>query len=217
MISSASKEHPSQSDSPIPFPKPSLRPPTNPSNILLFCGSFSPITFMHLRLLSLARHHFSRTHRPVHISIISPCSCSYPKPSLLPAHHRLAMVQLALHSHPIPHTVLDPWEAMSPSAVPTWRVAARLKELLGPNASIWLVCGADLMSGMADPSRWPPENVRRLLEHVRIVCLPRGGLNSLPKFDAPPSSIEEMQGVSWELSSTQLRCVLNWQRIRCRY
>jgi nicotinamide mononucleotide adenylyltransferase len=67
--------------------------------VLLLCGSFSPITNFHLRMLELARDFLQRTTRfRVVRGIISPVHDAYGKKGLVGAHHRLAMCRLATQS-----------------------------------------------------------------------------------------------------------------------
>jgi nicotinamide mononucleotide adenylyltransferase len=66
---------------------------------LVACGSYNPITNMHLRLFELARDQLNCTDKyRVVAGIISPVSDYYPKKDLVSAEHRCAMVQLALQS-----------------------------------------------------------------------------------------------------------------------
>jgi hypothetical protein len=64
--------------------------------VLLLCGSFSPITNLHLRMLELARDCLQRHSRfSVVRGIISPVHDAYGKKGLVGGHHRLAMCRLA--------------------------------------------------------------------------------------------------------------------------
>merc|ERR1712038_2063257 len=83
--------------------------------VLLCCGSFNPITNMHLRMFEIARDSLHKTGRYKVIGgIISPVSDGYGKKELLPAKHRCAMVEHALQSND--WIRLDSWE----SEQPTW-------------------------------------------------------------------------------------------------
>ncbi|XP_061492736.1 nicotinamide/nicotinic acid mononucleotide adenylyltransferase 3 isoform X4 [Rhineura floridana] len=66
---------------------------------LLACGSFNPITNMHMRLFEVARDHLHQTGKYRVIGgIISPVSDDYGKQGLVEARHRIAMAQLALET-----------------------------------------------------------------------------------------------------------------------
>ncbi|XP_059519777.1 nicotinamide/nicotinic acid mononucleotide adenylyltransferase 3 isoform X5 [Myotis daubentonii] len=78
--------------------------------VLLACGSFNPITNMHLRLFEVARDHLHQTGTYQVIGgIISPVSDNYRKKDLAAAHHRVAMVRLALQTSD--WIRVDPWES----------------------------------------------------------------------------------------------------------
>nr|XP_055177224.1 nicotinamide/nicotinic acid mononucleotide adenylyltransferase 3 isoform X4 [Nyctereutes procyonoides] len=78
--------------------------------VLLACGSFNPITNMHLRLFEVARDHLHQTGLYQVIGgIISPVNDNYRKKDLVAAHHRVAMARLALQTSD--WVRVDPWES----------------------------------------------------------------------------------------------------------
>nr|XP_048308535.1 nicotinamide/nicotinic acid mononucleotide adenylyltransferase 3-like isoform X4 [Myodes glareolus] len=78
--------------------------------VLLACGSFNPITHMHLRLFEVARDHLHQTGMyQVVEGIISPVNDSYGKKDLVASHHRVAMARLALQTSD--WIRVDPWES----------------------------------------------------------------------------------------------------------
>uniref|UniRef100_A0A8D1A583 Nicotinamide nucleotide adenylyltransferase 3 n=1 Tax=Sus scrofa TaxID=9823 RepID=A0A8D1A583_PIG len=78
--------------------------------VLLACGSFNPITNMHLRLFEVARDHLHQTGRyQVVGGIISPVNDNYGKKDLVAARHRVAMARLALQTSD--WIRVDPWES----------------------------------------------------------------------------------------------------------
>lgn len=78
--------------------------------ILLACGSFNPITNMHLRMFELARDALHKSGRyQVVGGIISPVSDAYSKKDLASAKHRCAMIRLALKTSD--WIRLEPWES----------------------------------------------------------------------------------------------------------
>ncbi|XP_042854927.1 nicotinamide/nicotinic acid mononucleotide adenylyltransferase 3 isoform X3 [Panthera tigris] len=78
--------------------------------VLLACGSFNPITNMHLRLFEVARDHLHQTGMYKVIGgIISPVNDNYRKKDLVAAHHRVAMARLALQTSD--WIRVDPWES----------------------------------------------------------------------------------------------------------
>ncbi|XP_078245349.1 nicotinamide/nicotinic acid mononucleotide adenylyltransferase 3 isoform X4 [Pogona vitticeps] len=77
---------------------------------LLACGSFNPITNMHLRLFELARDHLHQTGKyQVVGGIISPVNDNYGKQGLVTAKHRIAMARLAVETSE--WIRVDPWES----------------------------------------------------------------------------------------------------------
>ncbi|XP_055425506.1 uncharacterized protein LOC129644121 isoform X1 [Bubalus kerabau] len=78
--------------------------------VLLACGSFNPITNMHLRLFEVARDHLHQTGRYQVIGgIISPVNDNYGKKDLVAARHRVAMARLALQTSD--WIRVDSWES----------------------------------------------------------------------------------------------------------
>ncbi|XP_039200623.1 nicotinamide/nicotinic acid mononucleotide adenylyltransferase 3 isoform X3 [Crotalus tigris] len=98
--------------------------------ILLACGSFNPITNMHMRLFELARDHLHQTGKyNVIEGIISPVSDNYGKEGLVAAKHRIAMVRLAVETSD--WIRVDPWESEQNQWTETLMVLRRhFKELL---------------------------------------------------------------------------------------
>jgi nicotinamide mononucleotide adenylyltransferase len=83
--------------------------------VLVACGSFSPTTFLHLRMFSLAYDYVkSNTNFTVVGAYLSPVSDAYKKVGLAPAHHRIAMAEQAVHTRTSTTELLmvDPWEAI---------------------------------------------------------------------------------------------------------
>ncbi|NP_001017629.1 nmnat1-rbp7a protein [Danio rerio] len=89
--------------------------------VLLACGSFNPITNMHLRMFELARDHLEDTGRyKVVKGIISPVGDGYKKKGLIEACHRLEMARLATESSE--WITVDDWESQQPEWVETAKV-----------------------------------------------------------------------------------------------
>ncbi|KAM6981966.1 nicotinamide/nicotinic acid mononucleotide adenylyltransferase 1-like [Tautogolabrus adspersus] len=89
--------------------------------VLLSCGSFNPITNMHLRMFELARDHLVDTgqYRVVK-GIISPVGDGYKKKGLIEASHRLEMARLATKDSD--WITVDDWECLQPEWVETSKV-----------------------------------------------------------------------------------------------
>lgn len=87
--------------------------------VLLACGSFNPITNMHLRMFELARDHLEDLGYQVVKGIISPVGDGYKKKGLIEAKHRLEMAQLASENSWI---TVDSWEGQQSEWVETCKV-----------------------------------------------------------------------------------------------
>jgi nicotinamide mononucleotide adenylyltransferase len=59
--------------------------------VLVSCGSFSPPTSLHMSMFSVAESYVDHTGYELVGSYMSPCSDTYGKSSLVPAHHRINM------------------------------------------------------------------------------------------------------------------------------
>ncbi|XP_072330670.1 nicotinamide/nicotinic acid mononucleotide adenylyltransferase 3 isoform X5 [Scyliorhinus torazame] len=91
---------------------------------LLSCGSFNPITNMHMRMFELARDHLHQTGLyNVIKGIISPVNDRYGKEGLVAAKHRVAMIQRALETSD--WITLEPWESQQEQWVETVMVLRR--------------------------------------------------------------------------------------------
>ncbi|XP_076461440.1 nicotinamide/nicotinic acid mononucleotide adenylyltransferase 3-like isoform X2 [Babylonia areolata] len=92
-----------------------------PKVILLACGSFNPVTNMHLRMFELGRDALNKTGRfKVVGGIISPVSDSYKKKDLAPAKDRCNMLRQALKTSD--WVKLDSWECEQPTWLETEKV-----------------------------------------------------------------------------------------------
>ena len=66
-----------------------LRNPEKTPIVLVACGSFSPVTYLHLRMFEMAQDYVRQnTNFEIVGGYLSPVSDMYMKPGLLSAHHR---------------------------------------------------------------------------------------------------------------------------------
>jgi nicotinamide mononucleotide adenylyltransferase len=82
--------------------------------VLCACGSFSPTTYLHLRMFSLAYDYVkTNTDFVVIGAYLSPVGDAYKKAGLAPAHNRIDMARLAANTRTQTTDLLmvDPWEA----------------------------------------------------------------------------------------------------------
>ncbi|NXC44957.1 NMNA3 adenylyltransferase, partial [Penelope pileata] len=171
--------------------------------ILLACGSFNPITNMHMRLFELARDHLHQTGRyQVIEGIISPVSDDYRKKGLASARHRIAMAKLALETSD--WIRVEPWESEQETWTETVKVlrhhyneSVRLlqskKEFMKNKQPIEksaenslssqhsvlpelkLLCGADFLQTFQTPNLWKKEHIQEIVEKFGLVCVSRAG------------------------------------------
>ncbi|KAK6185808.1 hypothetical protein SNE40_007957 [Patella caerulea] len=101
---------------------------TSPTKVvLLSCGSFNPITNMHLRLFELARDSLNKTGKYNVIGgIISPASDGYNKKDLESAKHRCSMIDQALKTSN--WIKLDKWECSKEDWTTTAKVMAHFRD-----------------------------------------------------------------------------------------
>lgn len=67
--------------------------------LLMACGSFSPPTYMHLRMFEISRDYIQSLGLGTVIGgLVSPVHDAYGKKDLVAAHHRISMLKLALRS-----------------------------------------------------------------------------------------------------------------------
>ncbi|NXD25616.1 NMNA1 adenylyltransferase, partial [Spelaeornis formosus] len=89
--------------------------------VLLACGSFNPITNMHLRLFELAKDYFHETGKyKVIKGIISPVGDAYKKKGLISANHRVTMAKLATKNSD--WVEVDDWESCQNEWLETLKV-----------------------------------------------------------------------------------------------
>ncbi|XP_040860113.1 nicotinamide/nicotinic acid mononucleotide adenylyltransferase 3 [Ochotona curzoniae] len=163
--------------------------------VLLACGSFNPITNMHLRLFEVARDHLHDTGRyHVTAGILSPVNDKYGKKDLVAAHHRVTMAQLALQTSD--WIRVDPWESEQAQWVETVKVLRHHhRQLLtspppmgAPDTSskalssasaaapeLKLLCGADFLKSFGVPGLWEEAHVQEIVSKFGVVCVGRVG------------------------------------------
>ena len=201
------------------------------SVVLVACGSFSPPTLMHLRMMEVARDTVLARGFQGAWGVLSPVGAAYHlKDDLASAADRLAMCELACATSD--WLSVDGWEASQPGYVRTGAVLDAMQQRLRgaphqrpagapSDAELRLVCGADLLESMATPGVWTEESLESTMRHGIVVFSGgRGDLASL--MDAPTLSRwrERIQPADdWlesSLSSTKVReNVASGRSIKC--
>ncbi|KAF2074893.1 hypothetical protein CYY_003812 [Polysphondylium violaceum] len=153
--------------------------------VLLTCGSFNPVTYMHLRMMEIARDKMNQTGKYQVIgAYLSPVGDAYKKATLIPAKHRIEMLELGLQDSD--WMMMDIWESNNPEFTPTRIVMDHIKDQVGKyllqnnidrDVSYKFVCGADLLGSFNIPNLWAEKDMDLITsnEHYGVVCLEREG------------------------------------------
>ncbi|KAG8812761.1 hypothetical protein FRC17_001834 [Serendipita sp. 399] len=156
--------------------------------VLVACGSFSPVTYLHLRMFEMARDYIKQQPQfEVVGGYLSPVNDEYKKPGLLSATHRVNMCTLAteLTSNWL---MVDPWEGLQaryqPTAVVLDHFDHQVNEVLGgieltngerKRVRVMLLAGSDLINTMSEPGVWSPSDLDRILGRYGTFIIERAG------------------------------------------
>lgn len=184
--------------------------------VLVLCGSFSPITLVHLRVLERAKEELERFHSfDVIGGFLSPVSDCYVKSSLIAAHHRLQMCILATESSTWIRA--DSWESSQSSWTTTIELLKHYKGSFSSNVSIILVVGSDLFATFLNRSLWPAHQLMEIFSNYTVVVVERlGSIDSELVFNQLATEFKEAienvvlcrEYFEWSLSSTAVRLML---------
>jgi nicotinamide mononucleotide adenylyltransferase len=190
--------------------------------VVLACGSLSPPTYAHLRLLECGRD--AAVERGYHVvaGVLSPVHGAYGKATLAPAADRIAMARLAVDEQGGEDAWVEvgSWEAEREEYSSSWEVAEWARRHVGGNAEVVFVCGGDMLSAMCDGSRWPAGNVRQLLQHAHVAVVPRPGFKGSAVlndrvFEGLRDRVWFCDGVENGLSSSAVReCFAKGRSVR---
>ncbi|GAA5983698.1 hypothetical protein JCM10908_000384 [Rhodotorula pacifica] len=153
--------------------------------VLVACGSYSPVTFLHLRLFEMARDdaHFNSQFHVVG-GYLSPVNDRYAKLGLASAEHRVRMCDLAVRDTS-EWLMVDPWEARQPRYLPTAQVLDHFDHeintvrggadcivvdqetghtrVVKKRVRIMLLAGSDLILTMSEPGVWAEKDLHHIL------------------------------------------------------
>ncbi|KAK4698204.1 nicotinamide mononucleotide adenylyltransferase, partial [Phenoliferia sp. Uapishka_3] len=147
--------------------------------VLVACGSYSPCTFLHLRMFEMARDHARANGWVVVGGYLSPVNDGYHKKGLAASNHRVAMCELAVQDSD--WLMVDSWEARAPAYSPTAKVLDHFHDEINVKrggvecevtdewtgevrrerrqARIMLLAGSDLILTMSEPGVWSEKDV----------------------------------------------------------
>lgn len=174
----------------------SMRKVDNVDKVLLVaCGSFDPITNMHLRMFEVAKDALKLEKNYEIKGLISPVNDNYPYKALEPSKHRNEMVRLSTHTSS--WISLSEWESQREGWLKTLQVLrhhktvsdtyftprSKKRKILDKNGNIqedgevrvMLLCGADLLETFFTPHVWEPEHVEEIVRDHGLVVLSRPG------------------------------------------
>ncbi|KAJ6072861.1 hypothetical protein N7467_010946 [Penicillium canescens] len=193
--------------------------------LLVACGSFSPITYLHLRMFEMAADHvrFSSDFELIG-GYLSPVSDAYRKAGLASAEHRVAMCQLAV-DQTSDWLMVDTWEPIQKEYQPTAVVLDHFDHEIntvrkGVDAGngtrkpvrIALLAGADLIHTMSTPGVWSEKDLDHILGKYGSFIVERSGTDideALASLQPWKDNIHVIQQlIQNDVSSTKIRLFL---------
>ncbi|KAF2224458.1 nicotinamide mononucleotide adenylyl transferase [Elsinoe ampelina] len=188
--------------------------------VLVACGSFSPITFLHLRMFEMAADYARfNTNFEVCGAYLSAVGDAYKKTGLVRAEHRINMCNLAVEQSS--WISVDPWEALHEEYLETAKVLDHFDHEInvvrggietpnGPKkARIALLAGADLIQTMGTPGVWADADINYILANFGAFIVERSGtdideaLSTLQRWKDNIYVIQQL--VQNDISSTKIR------------
>lgn len=156
--------------------------------VLVACGSFSPITYLHLRMFEMALDSISeQTRFEVIGGYYSPVSDHYRKSGLAPFRHRVRMCELACE-RTSSWLMVDAWESLQPSYTRTAKVLDHFNDeinlkrggIMTPSGEavgvkIMLLAGGDLIESMGEPNVWADADLHHILGNYGCLIVERTG------------------------------------------
>lgn len=157
--------------------------------VIVACGSFSPITYLHLRMFEMALDAVrEQTRFEVIGAYFSPVSDNYKKPGLASAHHRVRMCELA-SERTSSWLMVDAWESLQPKYTRTALVLDHFNEEINIKRNgilskdgksnlgvkIMLLAGGDLIESMGEPNVWAEQDLNHILGNYGCLIVERTG------------------------------------------
>lgn len=156
--------------------------------VIVACGSFSPITYLHLRMFEMALDAISeQTRFEVIGGYYSPVSDNYKKSGLETAAHRVRMCELACE-RTSSWLMVDSWESLQPSYTRTAKVLDHFNNEINVKRGgvmtnsgekvgikIMLLAGGDLIQSMGKPNVWADADLHHILGQYGCLIVERTG------------------------------------------
>ncbi|KAH3681320.1 hypothetical protein WICPIJ_007722 [Wickerhamomyces pijperi] len=167
---------------------PKLKNPNKHPLVIVACGSFSPITYLHLRMFEMAVDAIrEQTRFEVIGGYYSPVSDHYSKRGLAPSKHRVRMCELACE-RTSSWLMVDAWESLQPTYTRTAKVLDHFNEELNVKrggiltedgtkrgVKIMLLAGGDLIESMGEPNVWADDDLHHILGYYGCLIVERTG------------------------------------------
>lgn len=199
--------------------------PSKTPLVLVAAGSFSPITYLHLRMQEMAADYakFSTNYELIG-GYLSPVSDAYRKAGLASAEHRLAMCQLAV-DETSDWVMIDAWEALHKEYQPTAVVLDHIDHEINvvrqgvdcgngtrKQVRVALLAGADLIHTMSTPGVWSDKDLDHILGRYGAFIVERSGTDideALAALQPWRDNIHVIQQlIQNDVSSTKIRLFL---------
>ncbi|CDK29139.1 unnamed protein product [Kuraishia capsulata CBS 1993] len=156
--------------------------------VVVACGSFSPITYLHLRMFEMALDSIRESTRfEVVGGYYSPVSDNYHKQGLAPSYHRVRMCELACE-RTSSWLMVDAWESLQPKYTRTALVLDHFNEEINvkrggirtadgtyKGVKIMLLAGGDLIESMGEPNVWADQDLHHILGRYGCLIVERTG------------------------------------------
>ncbi|AAS54511.2 AGR022Cp [Eremothecium gossypii ATCC 10895] len=156
--------------------------------VIVACGSFSPITHLHLRMFEMAMDAIvEQTRFEVVGGYYSPVSDNYNKPGLASATHRVRMCELACE-RTSSWLMVDAWESLQPQYTRTAKVLDHFNDEINVKrggiktstgdrigVKIMLLAGGDLIESMGEPNVWADADLHHILGNYGCLIVERTG------------------------------------------
>ncbi|GMF99786.1 hypothetical protein B5S33_g2281 [[Candida] boidinii] len=158
--------------------------------VIVACGSFSPITYLHLRMFEMALDAIrEQTRFEVIGGFYSPVSDNYRKQGLAPSSHRVRMCELACE-RTSSWLMVDAWESLQEKYTRTALVLDHFNEEINVKrggvfkagesnekigAKIMLLAGGDLIESMGEPNVWADLDLHHILGRYGCLIVERTG------------------------------------------
>jgi nicotinamide mononucleotide adenylyltransferase len=169
--------------------------------VIVACGSFSPPTYLHLRIFEMAKDQVIESGKyELLAGYYSPVSDHYRKAGLAPARHRVRMCELAVEKTST-WLMVDAWESLQDEYQRTAVVLDHFyDEINGPihpatngsghpqpeggvllkdgrrrRVKIMLLAGGDLIQSMGEPGVWADADLHHILGRYGCMIVERTG------------------------------------------